>query len=211
MKTLGNRVSGKVCIRLFAFAVFALFFGAVSTFAQVGGQVSEYSAKFMCGTPSTAAGGPIATEAVAPGTYYTSINIHNPASNLFTTETSVSFIKKAVISQPEGTTQIPPSQLVQDSLQNDYSEYVDCAIIRTLLGAAAPPAPAFIEGWVIILVPPTTVTGGKSITNLLDVWGVYSNAKGAEHLVPATEHFFTPGGVVAVKPNDNTPKAKTGK
>src|SRR4029077_17787262 len=145
MKTLGNRVSGKVCIRLLAFAVFALVFGAMSTFAQVGGQVSEYSAKFMCGTPSSAAGGPIATGAVAPGTYFTSINIHNPASSLFTSETSLSFVKKAVISMPEGTTQVPPSQLVQDNLQNDFSEYVDCAIIRTLLGAAAPPAPAFIE------------------------------------------------------------------
>ena len=211
MNSHGNHVSGKGCIRLFAFSVLALIFGAMSASAQTAGQVSEYSAKFMCGTPSTAAGGPIATEAVAPGTYFTSINIHNPASSLFTSETSVSFIKKAVISMPEGTTQVPPSQLVQDSLQNDFSEYVDCAIIRTLLGAAAPPAPAFIEGWVIILVPPTTVVGGKSITNVLDVWGVYSNAKGAEHLVPATEHFFTPGGVVAVKPNDNSTKAKTGK
>ena len=211
MNTHGNRVSGKVCIGLFAFSVLALIFGAIPASAQVAGQVSEYSAKFMCGTPSTAAGGPIATEAVAPGTYFTSINIHNPASSLFTSATSVSFMKKAVISMPEGTTQIPPSQLVQDSLQNDFSEYVDCAIIRTLLGSAAPPAPAFIEGWVIILVPPTVLASGKSVTNVLDVWGVYSNAKGAEHLVPATERFFTPGGVVAIKPKDNATAPKAGK
>jgi hypothetical protein len=209
MKIHENCFSGKGSVWRFALVVFGLVLAAVPSFAQTAGQVVEYSAKFMCGTPVTTAGGPVATEAVAGGTYFTSINIHNPASSLFTTQTSLAFLKKAVISSPEGTTAIAPSEMINDGLQNDYSEYVDCAIIRKLLGSSAPPAPAFIEGWVIILVPPTPGTN-TSTTNVLDVWGVYTNAKGAEHLVPATERFFTPGGTVAIKMENNNTKDKKG-
>jgi hypothetical protein len=207
MKTQGNSCWGKVCALRVVLAVSALVFAAVPASAQTQGQVAEYSAKFVCGTPVTTAGGPVANEQIAAGTYSTSINIHNPASDLFTSEQSVSFEKKAVISLAEGTTPIAPSALVNETLENDYSEEVDCNTIRKLLGASAPAAPAFIEGWVVLLVPPTT----SGTTNVLDVWGVYTNAKGAEHLVPAAERFFTPGGVVAMKTANQDQKEKKGK
>lgn len=178
-----------------AVAVLGLALTAIPAFGQTTPQVVEYSAKFVCGTPTSTQ---IANEQIAAGIYATSINIHNPASNLFTSETSVSFEKKAVLALPEGTTPVPPSAFVQESLENDFAEEVDCKIIRTLLGTSAPPAPAYIEGWVVILVPPTAA----GITNVLDVWGVYTNSKGAEALRPATERFFTPGGAVAVKPKE---------
>jgi len=202
MKAHTKFFSGKVCLR-FAFALLGLVLAAIPAFAQASPSVVEYSAKFVCGTPTAAQ---VATENIAAGTYATSINIHNPASSLFTSETSVSFLKKAVISLQEGTTPIPPSNMATDQLPNDFAEYVDCLIIRKLLGSAAPPSPAFIEGWVIVLVPPTS-TG---FTNVLDVWGVYTNSKGEEHLIPATERFFVPGGPIAIKTEKKDQKDKKG-
>jgi hypothetical protein len=209
MKVHSKSLLGKAGILRFALAVFGLVLATMPAFAQAaGGEVAEYSAKFVCGTPTAAQ---VATEAIAVGTYATSINIHNPASDLFTSQTSLSFVKKAVISLPEGTTPIAPSSLVQDNLQNDFSEYVSCTTIRKLLGSAAPPSPAFIEGWVIILVPPTAGTTGSPITNVLDVWGVYTNLKGEEQVIPATERFFIPGGPIAMKlENTKEPKPKKG-
>jgi hypothetical protein len=150
-----------------------------------------------CAEPRTIS--KIANEQIAPGTYHTSINIHNPAESQFGINDggAVTFYKKAVISLEEGVTQIPPSALVQDTLKDDYAEQVDCKVIRALLGAAAPAAPAFIEGYVIIIVPPTSTA-----TEVLDVYGVYTNAKGAEVIRPATERFFTPGGAIATKKDD---------
>lgn len=152
-----------------------------------GQEFVEYSAKFVCGTPSAAL---VATGQIAAGTYATSINIHNPHESFFSSQTSTTFLKKAVLSMPEGVTPVPPSSLVTDTLPNDFAEEVDCKIIRTLLGPAG--TPAFIEGFVIIIVPPTG-SGTTSFTNVLDVVGVYSNAKGALEIHPANEHFFLPG------------------
>ncbi len=154
-----------------------------------GQEFVEYSAKFVCGTPTAAQ---VANGQIAAGTYATSINIHNPHESFFSTQASTTFLKKAVLSFPEGTPLIPPSSLVTDTLPNDFAQEVDCKIIRALLGAVAPPAPAFIEGFVIIIVPPTG-SGTTPFTNVLDVVGVYSNAKGALEIHPANEHFFLPG------------------
>src|SRR5208283_3802375 len=82
----------------------------------------------------------------------------------------ISFLKKAVRTQPEGSTPLSPSAFKQDSLPNDYAEYVDCYIIRKLLGSAAPAAPAFVEGFLVIVVPPA------SNPNQLDVVGVYTSS-----------------------------------
>ena len=57
------------------FATIVLLLGSVFAFAQpvpVPVQFNEYSAKFLCGEVRDA------TEGVRPGTYETSINIHNP-------------------------------------------------------------------------------------------------------------------------------------
>jgi len=124
--------------------------------------------------------------------YTTSINIHNP--NLFNTDKAISFLKQAVRTLPEGDTLIEPSAFKQDSLVNDYAEYVGCGVIRGLLGSAAPAAPAFIQGFVVIVVPPA------SSPNQLDVVGVYtaSNNKAAGlqptslQIVPIAPRIITP-------------------
>src|ERR1700730_5105445 len=62
---------------------------------------------------------------------------------------------------------------------NDFAEEVDCKIIRAMLGSIAPPPPAFIEGYAVIIVPPTSSPTGTTFTNELDVTGIYTDLKGA--------------------------------
>ena len=157
--------------------------------AQSTTTYTEYAAKFICGTPNATQ---LANDFLGNAEYTTSINIHNP--NLFTSDAPISFLKKAVLASREGSTPIPPSAFNQDKLTNDYAEYVNCSVIRGLLGAAAPPAPAFIEGFVVIVVPPA------SSPNQLDVVGVYtaSNNKAAGlqptslEVVPIEPRVITP-------------------
>jgi hypothetical protein len=167
-----------------------LWFGLCFTFVTLLAGVAsaqtfvEYSAKFACGIASTT------TPMVQPGTYSTTINIHNPHNGMFSTQTSTTFLKYAVESLPEGVTLLPPSSPVTDTLPNNFSEEVDCTIIKKLLGITST---AFIEGWVVLVVPPTSTPTGGFYTNQLDVVGIYTNSKGADHVEPATEKFFGPG------------------
>lgn len=138
---------------------------AITASAQSTTTYSEYAAKFLCGIPT---GAPLTHDLVGNAEYTTSINIHNP--NLFTSDAPISFLKKAVLGKAEGSTLVPPSAFKQDSLPNDYAEYVGCDVIRGLLGSAAPAAPAFIEGFLVIVVPPA------SSPNQLDVVGVYTTS-----------------------------------
>ena len=149
-------------------ALIPIVFGSPSASAQTRPPYVEYSAKFLCGVP-----GPdeMKREGVKPGNYATAINIHNP--QIFANQPPISFVKKAVLSQPEGFPQIPPSRFKQDALKNDFAEEVDCQTIRELLGSLAPPAPAFIEGFVVIIVSP--IAGTTAPTPELDVVGVYSS------------------------------------
>jgi hypothetical protein len=151
-------------LRTTFFAVIAMLAVTPLT-AQSTSTYSEYAAKFLCGIPT---GTPLTNDLVGNAEYTTSINIHNP--NLFTTDAPISFLKKAVLAKTEGDTPVPPSAFKQDSLPNDYAEYVGCVVIRGLLGSAAPPAPAFIEGFLVIVVPPA------SSPNQLDVVGVYTTS-----------------------------------
>jgi len=180
---------GKLVNRIYVITLAALLVVSCASvsFGQASPQFTEYSAKFLCGIPSTTQ---VNNGQIAAGTYSTTINIHNPHDNAFSSQTSTSFLKKAVLSLPEGTTPVPPSALVQDNLLNDFAEEVDCAVIRKLLGTAAPPAPAFIEGFVVIIVPPTSAS---TVPNVLDVIGVYTDKLGALKVHPANERFFTPG------------------
>jgi hypothetical protein len=144
----------------------------------------EYTAKFTCGV--AVAGNSM----VQPGTYSTTINIHNPHDDMFSQQPSTKFLKKAVQSLPEGKQMLPPSGFVTDVLNNDYAEEVDCTIIRSLLGITGT---SFIEGYVVIISPPTTNPAGGFFTNELDVIGIYTNAKGALEILPANAHFVLPG------------------
>src|SRR5271170_3511219 len=157
---------------------------AITASGQSSSTYSEYAAKFLCGIPTAKN---LSNGVIENAEYSTSINIHNP--NLFTTDAPLSFIKKAVIAHIEGTTLVPPSAFVQDSLPNDYAETVSCSVVRKLLGKAAPAAPAFIEGFVVIVVPPA------SNPNQLDVTAVYTssnNPPASLQVVPIAARIVTP-------------------
>jgi hypothetical protein len=159
-------------------------FAVATASAQSTSTYTEYAAKFVCGVPTAAnlTGG-----TVENAEYSTSINIHNP--NLFTSDAPISFLKKAVLARSEGSTPSAPSAFKQDSLANDYAEYVNCHIIRELLGGAAPSAPALIEGFVVIVIPPA------SSPNQLDVVGVYTSSNNPPtslQIVPIAPRIITP-------------------
>jgi len=158
-----TRISTSACRA--ALVAAAVVLAVTQAAAQSTSTYTEYAAKFLCGVPTAKN---LANGGIENAEYSTSINIHNP--NLFTTDNAISFIKKAVLAKTEGDTLVPPSAFRQDSLPNDYAETVNCAVIRGLLGKAAAAAPAFIEGFVVVIVPPA------SSPNQLDVVGVYTSS-----------------------------------
>jgi hypothetical protein len=142
----------------------ALVLGSASAFAQTQIRFVEYSAKFLCGVSDGKEAG---SAAVRPGTYETTINIHNPQLPL-NPPPKVLFLKKAVLAPPEGDKPIPPSKFRRDELQADFAEQVDCKIIRDMLGAAG--AGPFIEGFLVLYVIGVPV----NVAHELDVVGVYT-------------------------------------
>ena len=83
--------------------------GSMTAWAQVPQyRFVEYAAKFLCGTVGPDPSAPPDVR-VRPGTYATTINIHNPQLPDFP---GVTFLKKVVISVPEGSDQV--TKLAQD-------------------------------------------------------------------------------------------------
>ena len=104
------------------FAAMVVVLGAASAMAQAQQrfQLTEYSAKFLCGVVEDRGPG----SPVQPGTYSTSINIHNAEI-----VTPVTFVKKVVLAPVEPVAQkepVPPSRFRRDQLKPDFAEYVDC-------------------------------------------------------------------------------------
>jgi hypothetical protein len=152
-------------LRRAVFATTALLLGSDWALAQVPVppsstiQFIEYSAKFLCGEAGEGA-------SVRPGTYETSINIHNP--QLFVE--SVTFVKKAVLAPRQGDPQrFKPQFRDISELEADYAERVDCKKIRDLLGPAG--GDPFIEGFVVLVVVPIP---WPSEPRELDVVAVYT-------------------------------------
>ena len=111
-----------------------------------------YAAKFICGSMP-----PLPQESpVEPGSYATSINVHNPNPR-----EAVVFAKKAVLlfneaGKDEGfeTPKAPYERSRrEEQLGPDYGMELDGRDIRELLTGLAPAAPGFIEGWVVIESP----------------------------------------------------------
>ena len=104
----------------------------------------QYSVKFICGKSPG--------DIMAPGSYFTAINVHNPNFG------SISFQKKAVLlyradKPPKPEQPMPPGKLFDASLKDDWGLEIDCNDIRNqLLSGTAPGAPTFIKGWVVIEV-----------------------------------------------------------
>jgi len=169
------------------FAAMVVVLGAASAMAQAQQrfQLTEYSAKFLCGVVEDRGPG----SPVQPGTYSTSINIHNAEI-----VTPVTFVKKVVLAPVEPVAQkepVPPSRFRRDQLKPDFAEYVDCKVIRGMLGPAGT-AP-FVEGFVMVIALPAN----KELTpSQLDVVGVYSvsSREGQDtdlEMLPATQHVLT--------------------
>jgi hypothetical protein len=134
-----------------------------------------YAVKFLCGSflPKSLTPPTDGFEwPVKPGNYLTAINVHNPNS------VSLSFQKKAVLlyradkpSNPEEP--MPPGRWFEAALKDDWGFEIDCNDIRNkLLGGAAPGAPTFITGWVVIEVKGTA---NRLEPRPLDVTAVYTS------------------------------------
>jgi len=133
--------------------------------ADSTGGILAYSAKFLCGTvphdPANPQSPPPGFDLV-PGTYLTSINIHNR------TFVALDLRKKAVQILPEDV--FPRGQVGQfvgDHLGPDEGIQVDCVNIKHLIFPTAPPfmpTDPLMEGFVVVLMP----------QDQLDVVGVYT-------------------------------------
>jgi hypothetical protein len=118
----------------------------------------QYAAKYLCGTVTGKAGTP-GYGIVAPGTYFTSVNVHNPNSQ------AVEFRKKFAVALPNENPEGRISPLVNASLKPDAAFEIECADI---LGHFQPPATGPSKGFVVLLSPAP-----------LDVVAVYTAAAAA--------------------------------
>lgn len=106
----------------------------------------EYAAKFVCGKPGA--------DELAPGVYFTAINVHNP------TERGVRLRKKVAIAGPREKPG-PVSEFFDAELGPDEALEIDCPDIRE----HAPVGDEFLKGFVVL----------QSEVEL-DVVGVYTAA-----------------------------------
>ena len=110
----------------------------------------EYAVKIVCGTPTPERVG------VAPGTYFTAINIHNPNPNPIDT---VFFRKKFALTAPKEQPG-PVSPFSVNWLVSDRALEIDCADVF-----ARAKAKGFAKGYAVIQSP-----------RVLDVVAVYTAA-----------------------------------
>jgi hypothetical protein len=122
--------------------------------AQPQRPMVEYAAKFVCGSPPAVAAAP-----VAPGRYFTAINVHNPG------ERPIGFRKKFAIALPSERAG-PISPFFDAKLGPDQAFEIDCADI---VGAFRPSQrQRLMKGFAVIQLFDTTAT--------LDVVVVYTAA-----------------------------------
>lgn len=139
------------------FFALAVIFVAAAANAQVP-QVRQYAVKFVCGN---AGKGQVVTFDFAPGSYFTSINVHNPARLA-----SIEFRKKFALADPNEVGG-KVSQFFGAALKPDQAMQIDCGSIYTHLGI---PAGTFIDGFAVIEIP--------NIKQELDVVAVYTASPG---------------------------------
>jgi hypothetical protein len=104
------------------------------TFAPVGFPVFEYAVKFICGRSDG--------EILAPGIYYTAINVHNP------TNTAISFRKKFAVAWPSERPG-PKTDFIGTELGPDLALEIDCPDIVRHLREAHIDGP-FFKGFAVI-------------------------------------------------------------
>jgi hypothetical protein len=120
--------------------------------------IFTYAVKFLCGEfdrklvgEHSRLEGP-----VKPGNYLTAINIHNPNGRTVPLEKRGILLFAGAEPTPQERFEQPlkPAPSIKAELPADWGMEIDCPDIRMqLLRGAAPPAPTFIKGWVIISSP----------------------------------------------------------
>jgi hypothetical protein len=127
MRTRGAVLSGSGFILVFL----AIAFGASPAFSQ---QLPyEYAVKCICGKPPT----PV----LAPGVYFTAINVHNPGKE------GVRFFKKVAMALP-GEKPGPVSKVFEAKLGPNEALEIDCPDIERHAGTEK-----FVKGFVVIESP----------------------------------------------------------
>ncbi|MGH7342039.1 MAG: hypothetical protein ACREKH_16230 [Candidatus Rokuibacteriota bacterium] len=135
------------------------FLTVVSVLGAVTGQTEaqgfrQYAAKFVCGRTT---GTESAAFIAAPGSYFTVINVHNPALSA-----AIEFRKKFAVGLPaEKAGRV--SEFFPASLKADEAMLIECRDIYSHLKV---PVGTFLEGWVVLVSPERE----------LDVVGVYTAA-----------------------------------
>jgi hypothetical protein len=147
------------------------------TFAPVGFPVFEYAVKFICGRTDG--------EILAPGVYYTAINVHNP------TNTAVGLRKKFAVALPSERS-APPTRFYDARLGPDEALEIDCPDIVRHLQEAGMDGP-FFKGFAII----------QSKVEL-DVVAVYT-AAGADRGVETLHTERVPARQVGLEPPTEEP------
>jgi hypothetical protein len=134
-----------------------LLFLCVPAFAASGQGTPEYAVKIICGTADR--------PAVAPGTYFTAINIHNPSAE------SGKFQFKIALTMPQ-VAPGPISQFFGVGLKGDQAVEIDCTDIARRIQVRS----RFLKGFVVIQSPTE-----------LDVVGVYTAANSPDGRVVTLE------------------------
>lgn len=127
---------------------------AATAHAQAPAGLKQYAAKFVCGRTT---GTETAAFIAAPGSYFTVINVHNPALS-----TPVDFRKKFAVGLPaERAGRV--SDFFSATLKADETMLIEC---RDIYAHLKVPVGTFLEGFVVLLI--------KDLE--LDVVGVYTAA-----------------------------------
>ena len=137
----------------------------------------QYAVKFVCGKSEG--------EVVAPGKYFTAINVHNP------TDKAISFRKKIAVALPSEKAG-PVSRFFTARLGPDEALEIDCPDIFRHMEARVP----FLKGFVVIesdveldVVAVYTAAGEKGFVETIDIervspQGKQSRPEGLPDLVP---------------------------
>jgi len=120
----------------------------------------QYAVKLLCGEVVAPQDGP--PTPVAPGRYYTAINIHNPDKCQ-----DAHFRWKVAVANPDRPGPVSAYQEPQ-TLHPDEALEIDCPQVARVMQTLPPPAPRFVKGFVVI----------ESDIDI-DVVAVYSGTPGA--------------------------------
>jgi len=126
--------------------VAAVTITSITAIAQPSHSPSQYAVKFICGKSDSGV--------VAPGTYFTAVNVHNPGQEW------IAFRKRFAVALP-GEKAGPVSRFFDAKLGPDEAFEIDCADILRRAGVRG----GFLKGFVIL----------QSIPDL-DVVAVYTAA-----------------------------------